>query len=357
MNKQPRQSRSKEEWDLYARQRILDLLDTEYALVRPEIEARVSEGHFAESGDNADPHHITNALNLLRRSGSVTETPLPTRGGSTVSVITPTDRRRRATKIDRAAGRKRLLHARFLGWTQGNRANRVGLAGPAGERAVRQAAQLSAVLQPATPGFGEIRRIHALPVPGPIDTGGFHAAYNDTGGLLGVVTVLIEVKNIRAWIYPSAAELYQLLSKAARIQRAAPNGTLVFPILVCRKAHHTTRTMGKQLGFWTIDMEGQFMGSAPEPQLSELRTELAYRDLLGGDGPSTHVAERLKKSLPAFAMQYSERWRTAVASDRIAAKIKQIHAFGSQNHQQYARIRASQELRAVATAELGLPGW
>ncbi|MGW4720862.1 hypothetical protein [Nocardia sp. NPDC004260] len=59
----------------------------------------------------------------------------------------------------------------------------------------------------------------------------------------------IENKNIRDWVYPRSAEPYQLLRKAALLQRDAPEANIM-PVLVCR---HTLRFLAQRLGFKVHD--------------------------------------------------------------------------------------------------------
>jgi hypothetical protein len=87
----------------------------------------------------------------LEHDGEVITAPaLPTRGGSAVATIQPANQRKRGTAIARAAGRKRLLYARYLGWARGTARYPHGMIGPAGERAVRSAIIDSAFMQTHT---------------------------------------------------------------------------------------------------------------------------------------------------------------------------------------------------------------
>lgn len=106
-------------WAEAARAAVLDVLAEHHAVVHPELEARIAEANFSGASGNLDPHHVTNALRELRDAGAIEWVNGSTRGGRDVQTIQPTDRRRRATKIDTAAARKRLLLARYNGWSQG----------------------------------------------------------------------------------------------------------------------------------------------------------------------------------------------------------------------------------------------
>lgn len=218
---------------------IQRILAEQHAVVHSEIEARVAERSFAGEPDNIDPHHITSALRDLGSSGQIIWDRAPARGGrQEIVTIQPGDQHRRATRIAAAAARKRLLLARYNGWAQGTKRYPQGLIGPAGEAAVRGAVLSAGSLQPATPGAGEVARLLGTQLPGAVDSAGYMVPF--TNGVPGApVTLLIEVKNIRSWVYPTSIELYQLLHKASVLQLAHPDQHIM-PVLACRKAQVTT---------------------------------------------------------------------------------------------------------------------
>jgi hypothetical protein len=95
---------------------------------------------------------------------------------------------------------------------------------------------------------GQITSLFGEPVPGgPLDDTAYLTALDDQQ-VPHTVTLLIEVKNIRHWIYPSSSELYQLLDKAAQLQCARPT-QLFLPVLICRRVHYLTFLMAQALGF------------------------------------------------------------------------------------------------------------
>lgn len=230
------------------------------------------------------------------------------RGGRDIETIQPADRTNRATKIDRAAARKRILYARYTGWAQGTKRHPQGLIGPAGETATRSAIVASGSLQPLTPGAAETASVLGVTLSGPVDSAGFMVPVL-RGGIPGQpVTTIFEVKNIRSWIYPSAAELYQVLAKGVELQAAHPSQPIL-PVLVCRRAHQTTFWMAKQLGFMVIDMGRQFAGTAmTEDEVLEVRNELDFNDLYRGDGPSARVLDRLRDTIPGECADAAARW-------------------------------------------------
>lgn len=305
-----------------AKARILELLQQEHAMTVFETEARLGEVGHARSGLNIDPHHITTALRQLAEENHIVRVTEATRGGGDITTIQPADQHKRTTAIAQAAGRKRLLYARYLSWAQSSSRHPSGRVGPAGEEAVRLALRNSGALQPAVPDFRETSTVLGVNLPGPVDSAGYMVPF--VNGLPGpVTTILVEVKNIRSWIYPAAEELYQLLSKATLLQQAHPAQPIV-PVFVCRKAHETTFWMARQLGFMVIDMGAQFVGDVEQDKLDEVRRGLYFLDLQNGTGPSLRVRDRFRDTLPNHCSKIAERWRDTALNTTLAPRIMQL---------------------------------
>jgi hypothetical protein len=333
-----------------ARAAILSVLADEHAVVHPELEARISEAGYRGDFRNIDPHHVTTALRKLTDDGQIEWVEERTRGGNTIKTIQPTDTRLRATKVATAAARKRLLYARYSGWSQGTKRHPQGLVGPAGEEAVRLAIRDSSALQPAAPGAGEVSELLGVTLPGPLDSAGYLVPFDASGLPQSPVTILFEVKNLRSWIYPSAEELYQLLHKALVLQTARQDQPIV-PVFVCRKVHLTTFWMSQQLGFVTIDMGIQYVGDVAEQELLEVRNELHFRDLASGKGPSLRVLDRLTKTLPSISLAVAHQWSASASDPTMATAIEGIRH--SRNRQEHDALVA--ELRR-ANSRLGRRG-
>lgn len=296
------------EWVGRAKERVIEILGDQHAVVHAELESRIAEAGWSGSGLNIDPHHITTAVRELRDAGEVDWSFATTRGGRSVSTLTLTDQAGRSTTISKASARKRLLFTRYLGWASGSARHPQGLIGPAGEAAVRAGILRSGVVIPTTPGAGEVSKILNVKLNGPLDSGGIVVPLSQ--GIPGApVTVLFEVKSIRSWIYPTSSEPYQLLSKGVQLQRAAPAVPIV-PILVCRKAHVTTYWMAKNLGFLIIEMGRQFIGEVDEEQMIEVRNGLQFNDLTLGSGPSKRVEDRLHKVVVPQCESFAQQWQT-----------------------------------------------
>ena len=342
-----------EEYVEQAAARIVDLLTEHHALVHPEVISRISEGYYSGAGENIDPHHVTTALRDLHAAEVIRSVQAPTRGGhviTTLHLTTPPKLSR--TAAERAAARKRLLLARYTGWSQGTVKNPHGLIGPAGEQAVRGALLAAGAMQPAAADFGPVARVLGTPLPGPADSGGYLVPF--VKGLPEpAVTVLVEVKNIRSWIYPSSEELVQLLNKCRVLKESHPDQPLI-GILACRRAHPTTFWMAHQLGFMVIDMNLQFAGSVGQKELDEVRNELHLTDLRTGIGPSLRVRDRVAKTLPVHATTIAERWTESMRNQDIVAAIKRAY---SQRRHERARLQAIDELRAAHDRRGGRGGW
>jgi hypothetical protein len=244
------------EWRERARSAILSLLEHEYAAIWPEIEAKLEpKPGFGNRGKGIDPHHLEYARRDLRDRRIIRETAATTKGSARVSVISlsASGRMRIKTFVDAAAGRKRLLQARYMGWTRPT-ATRPSLIGRAGEDVVR--ASLEAAVLAGVPYRLEERSKAGVArlfggkqdVPGgPLDDAAYFAGFTEDGGLI-LTALLVEAKNVRHWIYPADWEIFQLLDKAAQLQAQFPDQGFV-PILVARRIQYLTFLMAEELGF------------------------------------------------------------------------------------------------------------
>lgn len=267
--------------------------------------------------EGIDPHHLSKARQTLLGEGIIEEIPALTRGGATISVLALVNRHLKKTSFEEAAGRKRLLQARYLGWATG-RGRRPNLIGEAGERVAH-----ASLIQAAGAGAGynllkktatgQVATLLGQPVPGgPLDNAAFLAiAHNDQPM---AVSILIEVKNVRHWIYPTSAEVFQLLDKAARLQHAHPTQLFV-PVLVCRRGHYTLFRMAKDLGFiafYTIVQPMLNHSTVEADAVAEVRDELGYMlELVQADEVQAHdfVTNGFTSVLPGSAARIAFRWQ------------------------------------------------
>ena len=202
---------------------MLELVSQEHAVVWHEIEAKLAEQAHRNSPRGYNPHVLTNARNHLIATGQIEAVTGRARGGREITVYGLANRRqlRRETKFDVVAARKRLLETRYLGWAEGSARARV--IGDAGElvthRSLHAAAASGYRIVNPTHRLGNVEILFNRPVPGGSLDNAAHLIVDTPHGE-SVVTVVIEVKNLRAWLYPRAEEIYQLLDKAAQLQIA-----------------------------------------------------------------------------------------------------------------------------------------
>jgi hypothetical protein len=335
------------------RSAILQILDQEHAAPWLEIEARAADRRLASFETIVDPHALTLARGELRDESVIVETLSETRGGRSISVLHLADTRGRADAILRAAARKRLLQSRYLNWAVGT-PTQAAVIGPGGERVVHESLKVAAVsgYRLLNPDGGHVSDLLGHPVPiGPLDGAAFLQVVDDQERPAGSVAVLIEVKNVRGWIYPETADLFQLLDKAAQLQVANPDVAFM-PLLVCRRAHKTTYNAARDLGFFVIELWTQYMlpsARIRSDHLEEVRAELGYLDLVPSSAPDPKLVKRLQVTVPARAALSAERWvRTASSpAGSLFSLLRNDGLYGAE------RTTVMNELRNVAR---GLPG-
>jgi hypothetical protein len=287
---------------------IPDLLEREHAVVWPEVEAKL-----ADRQHNAiDPDVLTKARQELEGEALIESTLGPTRGGRQVAVWHFRDLSGRRTTFDAAAGRKRLLYARFQSWNASSRRYPQGLIGAAGEIVFHES------LLEATPyGYNPLHRKRAQvnsffggPVEGgPLDSAAFLQVLED--GRPAVIALPVEVKNIRHWLYPESSELFQVLYKGARLQSAHPDYRFV-PVVVSRRRAYYTWEMGKELGYLPIQTRAQFLlprAEVDRHHFDQVKKELGYTDLVLTEKAHPGTVAALRDYLPKHAFQLSERWK------------------------------------------------
>jgi hypothetical protein len=312
------------EWVHVARESILALLQEENAVVWPEVEAKLADRRWKGAGVRIDPHHLTTARQQLRAEGIILEPQKGTKGGRVVGVVHLADTSGRAEAVRSAAARKRLLQARYLRWAQGE-----NYLGPAGERAIYEVLRdLAPTIgyRLEQPKGGTANTLFGAPVPGgALDSVAHLTVFDANGAPVGQATLLIEVKNIRGWIYPGSPLLHQLLDKAARVRQAFPDYPVV-PVLVCRRAPYVTFRVAKALGFYVAQTRAQFVPTLADitpTLLEELRVELGYEDMVQ-KGPYRLLESHFRKqrTLPGSALDIASTWASVGSS--FAAEYSQL---------------------------------
>ena len=308
---------SADQYRAFAAAAIQDLVLSEGAAVWDEIEAKVADTPWRTAPQRIDPHHLTTARRALisQADGQIVEHQNPSKGGHIVPTLQPRDQTDRITAIADVAQRKRALHSRYMSWAMGNRGERNRI-GPAGELFFHSSLMASTAFgyMPLKPQGGDIPRLLDEPVPGgPVDNAAWLTVPNEVGPPKNYL-VVIEVKNVRSWIYPAKEELYQILEKSARLANAHPDVPII-PVLVCRRSSYLVGVMGKDLGFVVLSFDKQpiIWPESDTRLLDEVIAELAY-DLLAIPSsfedvpPSERIVGALKNALPVIAERTATTW-------------------------------------------------
>lgn len=302
-----------EEWRSLAATGIVELLNAEGAATQPGMEAKLADAKYAKLDSPIHPHHLTTARNRLLRAGLIERIIEQTRGGATVTTYVLADP---SKAVLRTAGRKRLLHRRYLSWSSSSTTEWGAPPIPAALERVIHRSLLDAaphgylLLRPD--GGGEVSQIAGTPVPGgSLDNAVYHTKVG-ADGMPATKLMPIEAKNVRQWIYPRTQELYQLLDKAARLRVANP--TLpVMPIFVCRRVQFLTGKMAQQLGFHVIETWRQYVRPAvahtddDARKFEELNTELAY-NLELHEGSVAPMVKHFTAVIPKRCDDAAARW-------------------------------------------------
>jgi hypothetical protein len=351
----PRPKLSTDRWVELAQDGILTLLDREHeaAVVWDEVEAKLADVHWPVLPSYIEPHHLSTARQQLLEDGIIVEEEAATRGGRPIGVFHRTDLRRRTTAIDRTSQRKRLLQARYQRWGFGDKST-AALLGPSGERVARAslAAAADAGLRPIVSDFGQVGKVLGIDVPGKFDNGVYMPSLIDDDTPGPTVTVPIEVKNRRGWVYPNSDQLFQLLSKAAALQEARREAAIV-PVLICRRHHITTQWMAKQLGFFVIAAKAQFIDWPDDDErlLEEVRVELGYLDLINTNAANDEIRGYISRGLPKIIATSFQRWQ------HFGPQLKPYFDALRREVQQPSRTHLMRDFRAAAKALGADGGW
>ena len=320
----------RDEWIALAREVIVEILDDQLAVTPREIEARAANNTWPSAGGlRFDPDILTEARRELADEGLIHGTSQPTRGGRAIETWSRSDTKGKSTAVDRAAARKRLLTTRHISWSEGNPRNPKGLIGRAGEDVLHS---LLSASDPYTNIQGDSEHVLDTPlVGGSVDAACFITV--DSAGHPDAMTAIMEIKNQRQWYYRSNPALHRFLAKAAHLQIANPDSSLV-PVFISCWRHNSTFQLARLLGFYAIAYRVQYVLDRAEidPKLfSEVVTELGYDDLRRGTEPNTSFRHALQISLPRDARAIADRW--SEAAHIVAPYSEQIRDSGDQVEQ------------------------
>lgn len=294
-------------WEAAAREVILDILDVEHSATPRELEARASNERWSTYGFTIDPDFLSAARRSLAEDGLLDSARQSTRGGRQIETWSRTDQQRRATRIEQAAARKRILTTRHWSWAKSSKRYPKGLIGAAGEDAlinvITQSDLFSGINRDANSALGQTLE------GGSVDALCYLTTEVDARPK--AFTTLIEVKNRRQWYYPSNPDLHRFLYKAARLQQAEPNEPIL-PVFVSSRRHYFTLVLGRLLGMYAVQYQAQFVLDRSEvdhDHFAQVSRDLGYADLVLGDAPNNKIRRAIAESLPKNAATTSERWR------------------------------------------------
>lgn len=306
------------EWHDLAREKIAAMVAERHALLLTETVARLSpeSGPYWNSGQALEAHIVTQTIDEMLYDGILTKTSELSRGGRPVEVIVPTQQKGIVTAVSRASSHKRSLYATYESWAIGNANRPHGRLGPAGELVAAESIKASDLILPLPTEHRTQYKGHTF--SGPLDWIGVTTDDNHTTAAV----VLVEVKNVRQWLYPQHAEVFQLLSKAAHLQRRFPTLHIV-PILICRRANRRIFAMAKHLGFYTLAVGRQPVGHLDDEnteRLHKVRTGLGFHDLTTKPGPYKKIKDRISGMHPYWP-DAADRWKATSQSEAAVGLI------------------------------------
>lgn len=319
--------RTPAEWASIAEAVIVDVLQSQGAFAPRELEAKAAEKQWSQY-PTVNPHHLTQAVARLKSAGAIELQIGETRGGGLQRAYTLAGPSKMAL---RAAGRKRLLLARYRSWASVTKDWNPSPVGAALERVVHASLTAAAPFgyRLLTADKGEVRELFGVRVPGgPLDNAAWFTGLDEGGMPLPPVLVLIEAKNLREWVYPRTQELYQLLDKAVSIQVARPD-VLILPMLVCRRAHYTTGQMAKQVGFHLATTTVQYVRPVVagikdgQRKVEEIIAELGF-DIALQEGETSLVRRQFEQTLPARIYDAAKRWQAVALHPHVPDIVAQL---------------------------------
>lgn len=343
-------------WVAIAEPIIASLIDSQLAAPHVEIETRLfEEGMPGPNGRKLTffPHIISEAVNNLVFGGTIELVAHETKGEDAVQLYIPTNTQRRNSYIQRALGHKGMLYARFV------RCSRTF--GDAGESVLRRSlteAALSSGYLPIEPGFAEVRQLGGCRLYGALDSGAWATVKDRVGIPRSHHALLMEMKNRRLVLYPRHKEVYQLLAKAAEVQRQHPDLPVV-PLLICRRAHDRLFWMAKDLGFLASQTKHQYMTLPKKVTLAHvesMRSDLGLADLqvVSADAPG-RIGSVLTGTVPKQAASVAARWK-AVGSQLIHHYdvLRSAATTDEQRNEELEALRTNAE-HALAAAGVAEP--
>ncbi len=120
--------------------------------------------------------------------------------------------------------------------------------------------------------------------------------------------LLVEAKNIREWVYPRSQELWGLIGKDTRLLEV---NSRILPVFVTRKIPFVTYALLARLGILGLQTHHQFFAPSAAHDVTDIKSKdgLGFHDILTDLKPPDHVNRFFALTVPAQAMEFSDRFR------------------------------------------------
>jgi hypothetical protein len=241
------------------------------------MEARLSD-FGSNLNPRVDPHHLTTARKMLNlQVVSHKHVPL-----YSLPNISP-------SSVNNIIARKELLHQAFLNFTKDH------LCGDVAERIVftSMTKALNLSIEPHT--LGNVSQIDNLTTTNPLDTYA-RVIFTHNTAQRQVITIGIEIKNIREWIYPESVEIWKALKACIDLD--------CIPVIISRAFHYTAFTFFRDIGAFGHKTKHQYFSSTlwKDPLFTSLQKELYFRDMVRWkeDKPDPMVTSFFRDLLPQY---------------------------------------------------------
>jgi hypothetical protein len=276
------------DWVEIAKRRVLKVLRARRFASNRQLEKKISEA--GPGGMRPEPMKLSTAINELVRDGSVLAHPIPNlaRFFSPSNFGGPMDENRRAEIVQLATEFRELTRNRDA-------------CGKALERVVYTAATVCGIYtvlgtpdHPPAEGFainGYVleRECDHILIPkefmGP--------------------KLVVEDKNLREWLHPSAEEVWGVIGKALRIPHA-------IPVLICRRMHYVGFPLFRRIGMLGWQVYKQFFSPdhVTEDQLEPYRhtDRLGFADITTDLSPPNPLINFFSSTVPANIDEFAERF-------------------------------------------------
>jgi hypothetical protein len=290
-----------------AKRRIKNVLNVRLSATTRQLESKI-----AESGPNpqrCDPHVISQAIREMRKDVELSVYTHPQLGNNFFHLSAQEKNNKSRKALSQRQEKLNGLYTDYIRLVKDD----PKICGDALELVMRnsfkQAPMYFELGSKANPllSYGDRK------IPGALD-GTFLLSQQ---GLL----LAVETKNIREWIYPSAAELWALLNKANVISSAS---CPILPILICRKIPYYTRVAFKQLGVLGFEVHHQYFDPIAESRLEQIKhvDGFGFHDIKTDLTPPPKLISFLKETVVEHGKTYAEQFlKNKQLLDEFAPKL------------------------------------